>query len=142
MSSSLPFLLVMLFTHVEKRFSQMFFKTGALKYFARFRGKHLCFYLKEDSNTGVFLWILRNLKVQHFYRRPVHYTFTKFYLIIDNWDFRVIFYYFEIMPCNRKNFAVDRWKYLVKRWFFSNKISILLQRFFFVCFFFFFFFAV
>ena len=46
---------------------QIFFKTVVLKYFAIFTGKHLCwsrylikfqclhFYLKRDSNTGVFM---------------------------------------------------------------------------------------
>ena len=55
----------------------MFFKTGVLKNFAMFNGKHLCwsfffnkvasfikkenlqFYLKRDFNTGAFLRILR-----------------------------------------------------------------------------------
>ena len=51
--------------------SQMFFKTEVFKKFAIFTGKHLCWSLlstklqtwatlKRDSNTGVFLWILRN----------------------------------------------------------------------------------
>ena len=54
--------------------SQMFFKIGVLNNFAIFAGKHLCWsyfliklqarrsaiLLKRDSNTGVFLWILRN----------------------------------------------------------------------------------
>ena len=54
--------------------SQMLFKIGALKNFALFTWKHLCWslsliklldwrpatLLKEDSNTGVFLWIMQN----------------------------------------------------------------------------------
>ena len=55
--------------------SQIFIKISVLKNFAIFTGKHLCrslflrklqvlkpaSLLKRDSNTGVFLWILRNL---------------------------------------------------------------------------------
>ena len=54
--------------------SQIFIKISVLKNFAIFTGKHLCrslflrklqvlkpaSLLKGDSNTGVFLWILRN----------------------------------------------------------------------------------
>ena len=52
----------------------MFFKIGVLKSFSNFTGKHLCWSLflknlqadglhchKKDSNTGVFLWSLRNI---------------------------------------------------------------------------------
>ena len=41
----------------------MFFKVGVLKDFAIFTGKHLCgsHFLKNDSNTSAFLWILRIL---------------------------------------------------------------------------------
>ena len=55
-------------------YSQIFIKISVLKNFAIFTGKHLCrslflrklqvlkpaSLLKGDSNTGVFLWILRN----------------------------------------------------------------------------------
>ena len=55
--------------------SQMFFKMGVPKNFAIFTKKHMCWnlfllrlqpwrpttLLKKDSNTGIFLWILRNL---------------------------------------------------------------------------------
>ena len=55
-------------------YSQIFIKISVLKNFAIFTGKHLCWslflrklqvlkpgsLLKGDSNTGVFLWILRN----------------------------------------------------------------------------------
>ena len=54
--------------------SQMFFRTGVFKNFAIFKGKQLSWslflkksqtsrpanLLKRDSNSGVFLWILRN----------------------------------------------------------------------------------
>ena len=56
--------------------SQIFLKTGVLKKFANFTGKHLCWSLflikfqvfrpatliKRDCNTGVFLWKLWNLR--------------------------------------------------------------------------------
>ena len=48
MSPSLHMLLVILFIHMEKRpksRSQVFFKTGVLKHFAIFTGKHLCWCL-------------------------------------------------------------------------------------------------
>ena len=40
--------------------------------------------------------------------------------MIDIRYFRVIFWYCKIRPHNRKNFAIDRSKILVKRWFFLN----------------------
>ena len=42
---------------VRNSHSQMFFKIGALKNFATFTGRHLCWslFIKRDSNTGVFL---------------------------------------------------------------------------------------
>ena len=95
-SSSIPMLLVTFLAHRRKRsnsLSQMFFKTGVLKNFA------------------VFTCSLR----------PVYYTFPKFYLMIDNWYCRVIFYYCKIRPRNRKNFAIDWSKFLMKRWFFIKQ---------------------
>ena len=59
--------------------SQIFFKIGVLKNFAIFTGKHMCWslfliemqtfrsLLKRDSNTYVFLWILRNFYKQLFH---------------------------------------------------------------------------
>ena len=116
-------LLVMLFAHGGKSSnsrSQMLFKTGVVKNFA----------------------------ILTYSVRPVHYTFQKFYLMIDNWCFRVIFFYCKIRPCNRKTFAIDWLKIFVKRllfvkqhgffssknffcfvFFFSSWIISLLQRF-------------
>ena len=62
----------------------MFFKMGVFKNFVIFRKKHLCWglfltkfqawrpstSLKRNSNTGLFLWILRNFEEQLFYRTP------------------------------------------------------------------------
>ena len=58
----------------SSRSSQMFFKIGVLKNFTIFKGKHLFWILKyrpstllkRDSKTGVFLWILRNLRTAFF----------------------------------------------------------------------------
>ena len=55
-----------------------------------------------------------------FYRTPVRYTFPKFYVIIDITYIRLIFYNCKIRLRNRKNFAKDRSKFLVKRWFSLN----------------------
>ena len=122
MSSSLPMLLVMLFAHVAKRSnsrSHMFFKTGVLKNFAIFTGKHLCwnhFLIKLQDWRPAFLFKKR---LQHrcfsvitakFLRTAF---FPKFYLMI-------ISYYCKIRRRNRKKFTIDRSKFLVKGWFFSQ----------------------
>ena len=129
MSSSLPMLLVMLFAHVAKRSnspSHMFFKTGVLKNFAIFTGKHLCwnhFLIKLQDWRPVFVFKKR---LQHrcfsvitakFLRIAF---FPKFYVMIDIWYFRVISYYCKIRRRNRKNFTIDRSKFFVKGWFFSQ----------------------
>ena len=68
---------------------QMFFKIGALKNFAAFTGKHRFWsvswmkllawrsvnILKRDSNTGVFLWILRNFYGHLFWRTSANGCF-------------------------------------------------------------------
>ena len=76
----------------------------------------------------IFIWIETATQVlfseyceQLFYRRPVHYTFPKF---LFDWYFRVMFYYCKIRPRNRKNFAIDRSKFV-----FRYLIISLLQRF-------------
>ena len=65
--------------------SQIFFKIGVLKNFAKFTRKQPCWslflitlqawkpatLLKGDSNTGVFLWIWRIFKKSCFYRIPL-----------------------------------------------------------------------
>ena len=57
------------FPGVRRSHLQMFFEIDVLKNFAIFTGKQLCWNLflinkvpglKRDSNTGIFLWILRN----------------------------------------------------------------------------------
>ena len=48
------------------------------------RPEGLHFYWRKDSNTGFFLWILRNYWEQFFYRTPsVHYTFQNFNVIME-----------------------------------------------------------
>ena len=52
--------------YTEKQLSEMFYKKGVLKKFAKFSKKYLWKHpqvqtlLKKDPNTGVFLWILVN----------------------------------------------------------------------------------
>ena len=62
--------------HFRSSRSPIFFKIGVFKNFTKFTGEHLCWslflkrlqawkpatLLKRDSNTGVFLWNLRNWK--------------------------------------------------------------------------------
>ena len=71
----------------------MIYKKAALKNFAIFTGKHLCWsffiiklqafsttiLLERDSNTaGVFLWILRNFKDNLFWRTSANDCFWEF----------------------------------------------------------------
>ena len=51
-------------------------------------------------------------------------TFRNFYLMIDHWYFRVIFYYCKIRLRNRKKLAIDRSKFV-----FRYLIISLLQKF-------------
>ena len=74
--------------------------------------------LKRDSNTGVFLWILRMFNYSFLYRTPpVHYTFQKYYVMIkfficlrvQNWYFsyflRHCFVFFN--SSNRKSNVIS-----------------------------------
>ena len=135
-------LLVMLLAHVAKHsnnHSQMFSKTGVFKNFAIFTGKNLCsshflvkfqawrpaFYLKRDSNAGVFLFFFffcEIFKNGLFIEDLFIISFQN--LIVDNWYFRLIFYYRKIRWRNRKNFAIARSKFV-----FRYLVIFLLQRF-------------
>ena len=78
----------------------MFFKIGALKIFAIYTRKHLCWslfliklhawrlatLLKRDSKTGVFLWILQNFK-EHIFWRTFANSCSFFILKISFRDF-------------------------------------------------------
>ena len=135
MSSWIPMFLVILLAHVEKRSnscSQMFSKTGVLKNCAIFTGKNLCwslFLTKFQDWKPIFLF---KKKIQRRWfsvniAKVLWTAFilkTNFYLMIDKWYYRVIFYYCKIRARNRKNVAIDRSK-LVFRYF----IISLLQRF-------------
>ena len=82
--------------HFRKQFSGGFCKIGVLQNFAKFRGKHVCqslffkkvqawelkLYLKRDSGTSVFLWILWNLfSIEHIWWLLLHFK-------VVSWDFR------------------------------------------------------
>ena len=130
MSSSIPMLLVMLLAHVRKGSnsrSQMFSKTGALKNFAVFTGKNLCwshFLIKFQDWRPAFLFkkrlqhwcfsvnIVKFLRTAFLLKICSLYTIINFYLMIGNWYFRVIFHYCKIRPRNRNNFAIDRSKFV------------------------------
>ena len=85
MSSSIPMLLLMLLAHVGKRLnsrSQMFSKTGALKYFAIFTGKNLCwslFLIKPQDWRPAFLFKKR-LQRRHFSLNIAKFLRTAFLL--------------------------------------------------------------
>ena len=73
------------FSQFRSSRSQMLLKIGVLKNFANLTGKQLCWRLflitlqalnsktlsKRDSNTGVFLWNLRNFSEHLFYGTPL-----------------------------------------------------------------------
>ena len=87
-----------------KQPSQMFSETDPLKNFAIFTGKNLYwsvffwsfrteglhFYLKSDSNAGVFCEYCEMFKNSFFIEDLFFVPFQNFCLIIDNWYFRVI----------------------------------------------------
>ena len=95
-----------------------FFVLFLRKYPLQFICCLLCYLLmKESVQTAVHICSSKQVFLKISQYSTVHYTFPKFYLMIDNWYFRVIFYYCQIRPCNRKNFAIDWSKFLVERWF-------------------------
>ena len=57
----------------EKQLVEMFCKQVVCKSFAKLNGKHLLgslFWLEKDSDTVVFMWILRNNEKHLYYRTP------------------------------------------------------------------------
>ena len=135
MSSWIPMLLVMLLVHGGKgsnNRSQMFSKTGPLKNLTIFTWKNLCWSLIlikfQDWRTA--FWFKKRLFFSVDIAKCLRTAFLLktcslyHYLMIDNWYFRVIFYYCKIRPRNRKNFAIDRSKLV-----FRYLIISLLQRF-------------
>ena len=114
-------------------------KKAVLKNFAIFTGKNLCwnlFLIKFQDWRSAFLFkkklrrmrfyvnIAKILRTAFFIEDLLIIPFRNFYLMIDNWYFRVIFYYCKIRPRNRKNFSIDRSKFV-----FRYLIISLLQRF-------------
>ena len=123
----------------------MFFKTGVLKNFAIFTGKHLCwslfliklqdwrlaFSLKKTLQHRCFhMNIARFLKIA-FLWTPVHYTFQKFYVVID-----MLYLNCYILLLQKLGHAAEKlqnWSIKIsceEMFSFSTKISILLQIFF------------
>ena len=78
--------------------SQLFFKIGALKKFAKLKWKHMCWSLflkklqtwrpailiKRDSSTGVFLWFLRNFYEQLDRAPPDDCSTFEFWKVFQN----------------------------------------------------------
>ena len=130
-----PMSLVMLFAHIGKRSNQPF--TDVLQtrknlcwslFLIKFQDWRPAFLFKKRLQHRYFSVNIAKCLKQLFYRGPVHYTFPIFYtvipfLMIDNWYFRVMFYYCRIRPRKRKNFATD-WSFF---FFLLFNIS-LLQR--------------
>ena len=112
----------------------MFSKTGVLKNFAIFTGKKPVlkplFYKFSGLKACIFIQDVfvceccEIFKNSFFIEDLFIITFRNFYLMIDNGYFRVMFYYCKIRPRNRKNFAIDRSKFV-----FRYLIICLLQRF-------------
>ena len=131
-------LLVMLFVHVGKHSnsrSQMFVNTGVLKSFTmleflfnKVAGLKAYIIIKKETPTQVYSCEYCKTFKSSFFRTLVYYTFPKFYVMIDNRYFRVIFNYYKIRPHNRKNFAMDGSK-MWKDGFLSSEISIPFQGF-------------
>ena len=66
----------------------MFCKIGVLKSFAKFTGNDAWrwrsqLYLKRDSDTDIFLWVLRNVEERVFYRTGTVAASETF--ILDVW---------------------------------------------------------
>ena len=82
----------------QKQPSEMFYKKAVLKNFAIFTGKHLWWSLfltklqdfrpdsKRDSNTCIFLWILRNFEEHLFWRASANgcFRWRVHYYIVSN----------------------------------------------------------
>ena len=64
--------------------------------------------------------IAKYSRIAFLYRTHIHYIFPRFYVMIDIRYFRVIFYYYKIRAHNKKDFATDQSKFLLKGWIFLN----------------------
>ena len=72
-------------------------KTNVRVFFSKVKGLQACVFIKRDSNTGVFLWTLRNFKEHIFWRTSSNYCFciskiqTRNYILPKNliFNFRI-----------------------------------------------------
>ena len=93
--------------------------------FDKVSGLKTYIFIEKEAPTQVFFCeYCRVFKNSFFIEDLLIIPFQNFYLMIDSWYFRVIFYYCKIRPRNRKNFAIDRSKLV-----FRYLIISLLQRF-------------
>ena len=92
--------------------SQMFYKIGALRKFANFIGKHLCWcpclvklqalrasLLWRDSTTSLFMWILQNFEEYFFYWTPQGDCFCNVVLATE----LLLFHFFKSYDSYKKN---------------------------------------
>ena len=120
MSSLIPMFLVMLLAHVRKgsnSHSHMFSKKSVFKNFAIFTIKKLCWNLflitfqdyksyifiqKETPTLVFFCEYCEIFKNNFFIEDLLIIPFPDFYLMIDIWFFRVIFYYLKLGHATEK----------------------------------------
>ena len=74
-----------------------------------------CIFIWKETSTQVFFCEYCEIfKNSIFIEDLFSKTFQNFYLMIDNWYFRVIFYYCKIRLRNRKKLAIDRSKFVFR----------------------------
>ena len=109
------------------KFWMVFFVLFLGKYLIQFLYCMLYYLLMEENVQTAVHWcsfktgVCKSFGIFTGSFKPVHYTFPNIYLMVDNWYFRVMFYYCKIRPRNRKNFGIYCSKFLVKRWFFVKQ---------------------
>ena len=119
----------------------MFFKTGVLKNFVIFTGKHLCrnlFLIKFQDSRPAFLFKKR-LQHRYFSENIVKFLRTAFlqdtcssYFYEISFDDRYLMLFFTIVKLGHiieRTLRQINQNFLRRDGFFSNKISILLQGF-------------
>ena len=93
--------------------------------FNKVSGLKACIFIQKETPTQVFFCEYCEVFKKRFLIEDLFIIpFWNFCLIIDNGYFRVTFYYCKIRPYDRKNFAIDRSKFV-----FRYLIISLLQRF-------------
>ena len=79
--------------------------------FDKVSGLKACVFIWKETPTLVFFSeYCKIFKNSVFIEDLFILPFQNFYLMIDNWYFRVIFYYCKVRPHNRKNSAIDQSK--------------------------------